>query len=95
MQVCLAAANEDAYRAVLRVLHSKVNQLPKIEPAPMEANPSRDLVKLLTAATKEQKKRGEAYLGVDLLLSLLIDHVRFCHTPALQPATARTFQHAI
>lgn len=82
MQACLAAANEDAYRSVVRVLHHKVNQLPKIDPAPLEANPSRDLLKVLTAATKEQKKRGEAYLGVDLLLSLLIDHVRLCHTPS-------------
>lgn len=77
MQVCSAAANEDAYRAVVRVLHSKLNQLSNIEPAPTEVNPSRELVKLLTAATKEQKKRGEAYLGADILLSLLIDHVRF------------------
>jgi ATP-dependent Clp protease ATP-binding subunit ClpB len=77
MQACVVAANEDAYQSVVRVLRSKLNQLPKIEPAPMEANPSRDLIKLLTAATKEQKKRGEAYLGVDVLLSQLIDHVRY------------------
>lgn len=81
MQACLAAANEDSFRSVMRVLRSKMNQLPKIEPAPLEAQPSRDLLKLLTAATKEQKRRGEAYLGVDVLLTLLIDQVRSCNTP--------------
>jgi ATP-dependent Clp protease ATP-binding subunit ClpB len=78
LQACrrLSVSGEDAYRSVLRLLRSRLVRLPKIDPAPEESPPSRELVRLFAAATKEQKKSGAAYLGVDVLLRLVVDHVR-------------------
>lgn len=76
LQACVGATSEDSYTSIVRVLRSRLNSLPKVNPVPEEANASRDLIKLLTSATREQKKRGEAYLGVDVVLNLLIQHVR-------------------
>lgn len=61
---------------MLRALRSKLAGLPKIEPAPDEAPPSRDLIKLLTTSSKQQKKKSDAYMGVDVVLPAVISHVR-------------------
>jgi hypothetical protein len=59
------------------MLRSRLVKLPKVEPPPDQPSPSKTLIKLLTEATKDHKKNKSAYLGVDVILRLLIDHVRF------------------
>ena len=89
VQACLAVANEDSYRGVLRALRSKLVKLPKVHPSPDSPSPSRSLVKLLTEATKQQKSAGHSYLGVDTVLKLLVDHVR---SSAVPPESSGMFQ---
>lgn len=81
LQACIAASSEDAYRGVTRMLRSRLVKLPKVAPPPDAPSPSKALYKLFTEATKEQKKSGAAYLGVDVVLRKVVDHVR-CATPA-------------
>ena len=76
----LSVANEESYRGVLRQLRSRLVKLPKVDPPPDQPGPSKALIKLFTEATKEQKGKGHAYLGVDVVLRLLIDHVRTLST---------------
>eukprot|EP00892_Ulva_mutabilis_P000628 jgi/Ulvmu1/10566/UM065_0020.1 len=75
-QACLAATSEASYRALVRTLRGRLDSLPKLEPAPNEAPPSRELIKLLTAASKQQKKKSDAYMGVDVVLPAVLNHVR-------------------
>jgi hypothetical protein len=58
------------------MLRSRLVKLPKVEPPPDQPSPSKNLIKLFTQATKDQKKKSSAYLGVDIVLRLLIEHVR-------------------
>jgi ATP-dependent Clp protease ATP-binding subunit ClpB len=67
-QVCLKVGSEDTWRSICRVLRKHLVKLPKIEPAPEEVFPSREYKTLLNQASKLQKQRGDAYLGVDVLL---------------------------
>lgn len=49
-------------------------RLPTIDPAPDQVYPSKDFSAVLKKAQQDQKKRGDTYLGVDvLLLALLTD----------------------
>lgn len=75
LQACLAATSEDSYRALLRALRRALATVPRIEPAPNEASPSRELIKLLTAVSKDLKKKNTAYMGVDAVLPAVINHV--------------------
>jgi ATP-dependent Clp protease ATP-binding subunit ClpB len=86
MQAVLSVTDDEGLRGVLRMLRSKLVRLPKVEPAPDSPSASRELIKLFTAATKEQKRSGAAYLGVDVVLRLLLDHVR-----PRAPRLSRTF----
>lgn len=85
VQACLAATSDESYRALLRALRSKLASLPKVEPAPDEAPPSRDLIRLLTASSQQQKKKNDAYMGVDVVLPAVINHVRFVEVRTWRP----------
>ncbi|GIL83035.1 hypothetical protein Vretimale_8548 [Volvox reticuliferus] len=63
---------DEAWRSCTRVLRRRLAKLPKVQPAPDSVSPGRDLTKMLSAAAKAQKDRGDAYLGVDTLLSAVI-----------------------
>lgn len=45
---------------------------PQVQPAPDDVYPSRDMAKVFDAASKAQKDKGDAYLGVDVLLSAVL-----------------------
>jgi ATP-dependent Clp protease ATP-binding subunit ClpB len=47
-------------------------RLPQINPAPDEVYPSKDFSAVLKRAQQDQKKRGDTYLGVDMLLLALL-----------------------
>jgi ATP-dependent Clp protease ATP-binding subunit ClpA len=47
-------------------------RLPQIDPAPDSVYPSKDFTAVLKRAQQEQKRRGDAYLGVDVLLLALL-----------------------
>ncbi|EFJ51248.1 hypothetical protein VOLCADRAFT_57497 [Volvox carteri f. nagariensis] len=66
------AGGEEAWRSCTRVLRRRLNKLPRVEPSPSTVVPGRELFKLLAAATKTQKDRGDAYLGADTLLGAVI-----------------------
>ncbi|GLI67219.1 hypothetical protein VaNZ11_011143 [Volvox africanus] len=66
------AGGDEAWRSCTRVLRRRLAKLPKVQPAPDSVSPGRDLTKMLSAAAKAQKDRGDAYLGVDTLLSAVI-----------------------
>lgn len=51
-------------------------KLPSVDPLTDDPSPGRDLIKLFQAATKAQKTKGDSYLGVDVLLREVINHVR-------------------
>ncbi len=40
----------------------------QVQPAPDDLTPSRDAIKVLEAASKASKDRGDSYTGVDVLL---------------------------
>ncbi|GLC34379.1 hypothetical protein PLESTB_000735100 [Pleodorina starrii] len=63
---------DEAWRSCIRVLRKRLSKLPRVDPAPDNVSPGRDLTKMLAAAAKAQKDRGDAYLGVDTLLSAVI-----------------------
>ncbi|KAG7669284.1 hypothetical protein Ndes2526B_g05585 [Nannochloris sp. 'desiccata'] len=67
-QACIKASNEDTYRSVNRMLRRAVSKLPKMEPPPDEIFMGSDLKKTFAAASKLQKVKGDAFLGVDVLL---------------------------
>ncbi|GIL82494.1 hypothetical protein Vretimale_11933 [Volvox reticuliferus] len=68
----IRAAGEEAWRSCTRVIRRRLTKLPRIDPAPDTVSPSRELTKLLAAAAKAQKDRGDAYLGVDTLLAAVV-----------------------
>jgi ATP-dependent Clp protease ATP-binding subunit ClpB len=47
-------------------------RLPTIDPAPDQVYPSKDFSAVLKRAQQDQKKRGDTYLGVDVLLLALL-----------------------
>jgi ATP-dependent Clp protease ATP-binding subunit ClpB len=61
-------ADREAVKSLVRVLNKRIAKLPRVEPAPEQLTTSADLRKALQHASKLQKKRGDAYMGVDLLL---------------------------
>ena len=63
---------DDTWRAILRVLNSKLLRLPSISPTPDEVFASSELRKCMQQASKLQKKRNDSYLGVDVLLHAVL-----------------------
>jgi ATP-dependent Clp protease ATP-binding subunit ClpA len=47
-------------------------RLPTIDPAPEQVYPSKDFSAVLKRAQQDQKKRGDTYLGVDVLLLAML-----------------------
>ncbi|KAG2432180.1 hypothetical protein HXX76_009100 [Chlamydomonas incerta] len=64
---------EEVWRSAIRVLRKRLTKLPKIDPAPDSVSPGRELSKVLSAAAKLQKDRGDAFLGTDTLLTAVIN----------------------
>jgi ATP-dependent Clp protease ATP-binding subunit ClpB len=71
-QAVVKAAGSEAYASLLRVLRKQLQRHPRVSPAPDEVSASREFAGLLRRAGAEAKKRGDAYLGVDVLLSALL-----------------------
>ncbi len=73
-QVLLQTGNEETWQSVQRLINKKLVRLPAISPAPEELSASPELQKLLNKARKLQQERGDAFLGVDVLLLALLDN---------------------
>jgi ATP-dependent Clp protease ATP-binding subunit ClpB len=54
------------------VLRKRLVRLPQIDPAPDNVYPSKDFTAVVKRAQQEQKRRQDAYLGVDVLLLALL-----------------------
>lgn len=63
---------DETWRSVCRVLSRRVQQLPKVQPAPSEVTPSKDFRNLLASAAKIQKQKGDSFLGLDVLILAVI-----------------------
>jgi len=72
-QAVVKAGGDEAYKSFVRQLRKKLVTLPKVEPAPDEVYLGNDLRKVLQTAAKEQNKRGDSFLGVDVLFGALLD----------------------
>lgn len=72
-QAILNVANEETLRSILRLLKKQVVRLPSIDPPPEQAELSPGLRKVLQQASKLQKQNNDGYLGVDTLLSALLE----------------------
>ncbi|KAK9841119.1 hypothetical protein WJX74_000311 [Apatococcus lobatus] len=76
-QVLTAVGNEQTWQSVQRLINKRLVRLPSISPAPEDVSASPDLQKTLHKAGKLQKEKGDAYLGVDVLLLALLDSSNF------------------
>ena len=65
-------ASDETWRSALRVLKRKLVRLPSVSGAGEEVFASNDLRKCLQQATKLQKKRGDSFLSVDVLLHAIL-----------------------
>lgn len=62
----------ETYASLIRCLRKRLVRLPTIDPAPDQVYPSKDFSAVLKRAQQDQKKRGDTYLGVDVLLLALL-----------------------
>lgn len=76
-QVLTGVGNEQTWQSVQRLINKKLVRLPSISPTPEDISASPDLQKTLHKAGKLQKEKGDAYLGVDMLLLALLDSSDF------------------
>lgn len=67
------ATGTETYQSLLRTLRKRLVRLPTIDPAPDQVYPSKDFSAVLKKAQQDQKKRGDTYLGVDVLLLALLN----------------------
>lgn len=65
-------AGAETYASLMRCLRKRMVRLPTISPAPDEVYPSKEFSAVLKKAQQDQKKRGDTYLGVDVLLAALL-----------------------
>lgn len=73
-RACVLRCSSDAhYQSLARTLRRKLDKLPTVSPAPDEVYPSGDFKKALQEAGRLSKKRGDAYLGVDVLLLAVVE----------------------
>lgn len=72
-QVLSQIGTEQTWQSTKRVITKRLVRLPSISPKPNEITASPDLQKDLHRAAKLQKDKGDASLGVDLLLLALLD----------------------
>jgi ATP-dependent Clp protease ATP-binding subunit ClpB len=72
-QAVLKCATDDTYRSLVRTLKKRLVRLPSISPAPDQPDLAADARRALLAATAAAKKAGDSYLGVDRLLSSLLE----------------------
>lgn len=71
-QATIKVAGDETYKGLLRVLRKRLVRLPQIDPAPDNVYPSKDFTAVIKKAQQEQKRRQDAYLGVDVLLLALL-----------------------
>jgi ATP-dependent Clp protease ATP-binding subunit ClpB len=62
-QAVLKVANADTLTSIQRTLKRAMTKLPVIEPAPDEVYLSADAKKILQAAVKLEKQKGDSFLG--------------------------------
>ena len=72
-QAVLRAANVETLRSILRVLKKQVVRLPSVDPPPDQADLSASLRKVLQQASKLQKQSKDSFVGVDTLLTALLE----------------------
>jgi len=89
-QACCTAGGEDGHRSVMRLLRKRLVRIAKVDPPPDQVQPSSELVKLLQAAAKAMKARGDTFLGVDLLIRHILDAVRAPRAVRAQPRAGRS-----
>jgi ATP-dependent Clp protease ATP-binding subunit ClpB len=71
-QAVVKAAGDEAWRSLCRTLRKRLVRLPKVQGSESEVFIGPQLSSVLKKAQKEQRARGDAYLGADVLLLSLI-----------------------
>lgn len=70
-------------------------RLPTIDPAPDQVYPSKDFSAVLKKAQQDQKKRGDTYLGVDVLLLALLNDSEITAAIAETGLTKHSIENAL
>ncbi|KAI8463666.1 MAG: P-loop containing nucleoside triphosphate hydrolase protein [Monoraphidium minutum] len=71
-QAALKAGGDEAWRSLCRTLRKRVVRLPKVQGADADVFLGPALGAVIKKAQKEQRSRGDAYLGADVLLLALV-----------------------
>lgn len=90
-----ATTGAETYQGLLRCLRKRLVRLPTIDPAPDQVYPSKDFSALLKKAQQEQKKRGDTYLGVDVLLLALLNDSEISTAISEAGLTKHTIENAL
>jgi len=70
-QAVVKAAGDEAWRSLCRTLRKRLVRLPKVQ-GDGDVFLGQALNSVIKAAQKEQRKRGDSYLGADVLLQALL-----------------------
>jgi ATP-dependent Clp protease ATP-binding subunit ClpB len=71
-QAVVKAAGDEAWRSLCRTLRKRLVRLPKVQGGEGDVFIGPPLSAVIKKAQKEQRSRGDAYLGADVLLLALI-----------------------
>jgi ATP-dependent Clp protease ATP-binding subunit ClpB len=63
----------ESYKSVVRLLRKALVRVPKVEPAPEDVYLSADMKKVFASAAKIQKKKGDSFMGADVLLMAILE----------------------
>jgi ATP-dependent Clp protease ATP-binding subunit ClpB len=85
----------ETYASLLRCLRKRLVRLPTIDPAPDQVYPSKDFSAVLKKAQQDQKKRGDTYLGVDVLLLALLNDGEIAAAIAEAGLTKQAIENAL
>lgn len=94
-QAAVKSAGEETYKSLLRTLRKRLVRLPAIDPPPDQCYPSKDFASVIKKAQTEQKRRQDAYLGVDVLLLSLINDAEVSAAIAEAGVTKKSIENAL
>lgn len=94
-QAAVKCAGEETYKSLLRTLRKRLVRLPAIDPPPDQCYPSKDFTSVVKKAQTEQKRRQDAYLGVDVLLLSLINDSEVSAAIAEAGVTKHAIENAL
>lgn len=94
-QAAVKCAGEETYKSLLRTLRKRLVRLPAIDPPPDQCYPSKEFTSVVKKAQTEQKRRQDAYLGVDVLLLSLINDSEVSAAIAEAGVTKRAIENAL